>query len=69
MDHKVNYFIVSKDNSSQPDYDKVLLANNYKLEAVVNDDNNAGFFHKIIMKLPYKISENYSCYIYQYIGQ
>ena len=69
LEHKVNYFIISKDNSSLPDYDKVLLANNYKLETVVNDDNNTGFFHKIIMKLPYKISENYSCYIYQYIGQ
>jgi 4-amino-4-deoxy-L-arabinose transferase-like glycosyltransferase len=69
LNHKVNYFIISKDNPGLSDYDKVLLDNKYKLEAVVNDDNNTGFFHKVIMKLPYKISENYSCYIYKYIGE
>ena len=69
LDHKVNYFIINKDNAGRADYENVLLGNKYKLAAVIDDDNNTGFFHKVIMKLPYKISENYSCYIYKYIGE
>ncbi len=68
FDNKVNYFIISKDNSNLGYYQEKLLANKYQLVARVDADNNSGFFHKVIMKLPYKISENYSCYIYKYIG-
>ncbi len=68
FDHKVNYFIISKDNPNLDSYDKVLLNNQYQLVTKVDADNNSGFFHKVIQKLPYKISENYSCYIYKYIG-
>ncbi len=68
LDHKINYFIINKDNPNKEAYEQVLLHNNYQLVTVVEDDNSASFFHKVIMKLPYKISENYSCYIYKYIG-
>lgn len=68
LDHKTNYFIINKDNPNKEAYEQVLLHNNYKLETEIEDNNSSSFFHKVIMKLPYKISENYSCYIYKYIG-
>ena len=67
FDNKVNYFIINKENPNKDAYDKVLRDNKYELEATV-DINNSSFFHRILMKLPYRISEGYSCYIYKYIG-
>jgi len=68
LDHKINYFIINKDNPEMDFYVPQLLTHNYKLETVVEDNNSGSFFHKIISKLPYRISENYSCYIYKYQG-
>ena len=68
LDHKINYFIINKDNPEMDFYVPQLLSNNYKLETVIEDNNNGSFFHKVISKLPYRISENYSCYIYKYQG-
>jgi len=66
LDHKINYFIINKDNPEKDFYIPALLNNNYKLVTIVEDDNSGSFFHKVISKLPYRISENYSCYIYKY---
>ena len=68
FDHKISYFIINKDNPDKDLYNKVLLSNHYQLVADVKETNSSSFFHKVIMKLPYRISESYSCYIYKYIG-
>ena len=68
LDHKINCFIINKDNPDKEAFEKVLLSNNYKFVTELDSDNSSSFFHKLIMKTPYKISEDYSCYIYKYIG-
>jgi 4-amino-4-deoxy-L-arabinose transferase-like glycosyltransferase len=68
FDQKHEYFIVSKYSGAKEYYDKKLLSNNYELVADVEIQDSESFFHKLISKLPYKISESYSCSIYKRKG-
>ncbi len=68
--NKFRYFIVSSKNWAADYYYTELHKNNYKLIATLNMENSStNMFNKIIKKLPYRISESYSCRIYEYMGE
>jgi hypothetical protein len=68
--NKFRYFIVSSKNWAADYYYTELHKNNYKLIATLNMENSSSnMFNKIIKKLPYRISESYSCKIYEYMGE
>ena len=67
--NKFRYFIVSNKNWAADYYHTEVQKNNYKLIATLNMENNASsLFDRVIKKLPYRISESYSCRIYEYTG-
>jgi hypothetical protein len=68
--NKFRYFIVNKNNWAADFYHTEVLKNNYKLIANIDIKNNtSGLFQRVLKKLPYKISESYSCRIYEYKGE
>lgn len=66
LTNKTTYVILKKDNTLLPDYKNAFLDKHYQFVAEVDAIQSSDFFKKIIMKLPYKISDNYSCVIYRY---
>ena len=65
FDNKYDYFIVNKYSGAREYYEKKLAENNYSLVATVEIQDSKSLFHRLIQKLPYKISESYSCSIYK----
>jgi hypothetical protein len=64
--NKYDYFIVNKNNNLKSAYEEKFLKD-YTIVATI-DNNTEGFFHKVISKLPYRITEGYGAYIYKYNG-
>ncbi len=68
QDHKYDYFVIEKNNNFQALYQSTFLKDKYKLVATIDENTYNSLFHRIIARLPYKITEGYACYIYKYTG-
>ncbi len=68
LEHKIRYVIINKTNWVKPEYETMFLNEHYELIANVEDKNYSNFFSRIINKLPYRISDSYSCFIYRLKG-
>lgn len=63
--NKTTYFIIKKSNLLLPDYERLLLNNNYELIAQVEGPQRSNIFRKVVESLPYRISSSYDCLIYK----
>ena len=64
-EQKFQYFILDKMNWNREEYEQKLLNIDYRLVAVIKDNNNIGFLSKFLSKLNYLIIDTYDCYIYE----
>ncbi len=68
LENKIRYVILNKKTAMKDWYEPAFLNDHYTLVAMIPDRNPSGFFARILNKLPYAISDGYSCYIYKYRG-
>jgi len=68
LDKKIKYVILNRKSDVKQYYEPAFLNDHYELLTFIEDKNQSGFFTRILNKLPYRISDSYSCYIYRYKG-
>jgi hypothetical protein len=68
LTHKIQYVMLKKGSDMKQYYEPAFLNDHYQLIATIEDETYSNFFGTIINKLPYKISDSYSCYIYKFKG-
>jgi uncharacterized membrane protein len=68
LEHKIKYVILNKTSDVKQYYEPAFLNDHYEFVTFVENKSYSGFFARILNKLPYKISDSYSCYIYRYKG-
>lgn len=68
LSNKIQYVMLKKGSDMKQYYEPAFLNDHYQLIATIEDESYSNFFGTIINRLPYKISDSYSCYIYKFKG-
>lgn len=66
--NKYDYFIFNKNNPAREYFLETALKGRYELVTLYENKPSTDIFSKAINKMGYRITEDYSCYIYKYNG-
>lgn len=67
--NKYDYFIFNKNNANREMVVNAALKGRYELIATYENESEYNFISRLIKKMRFSITEDYSCYIYKYTGE